>query len=330
MEIFKELENVRTVHTRIAGAIHRTPVLTSRTLNHDSGLELFFKCENFQKTGSFKIRGASNLILSLTDDEAKRGVATHSSGNHGAAIACAAAIRSVPAHIIMPSNSPLTKQATVKRYGGLLTLCEPTYAARQAACARIMEETGAQLAHSANDPRVITGQATVAVELAAQVPDLDLIIGPVGGGGLASGLVVAKHTLKLRPDIIAVEPEQANDTYLSLKDGKLHAPHPNTIADGLRVGLAERPFNILHATNTEVVTVSEHAIAQAMKRLWEVLKIVVEPSGATPFAAILEGKLPAHYRRIGIVVSGGNLDLTKIPWIDHPELLAPLKPAATA
>jgi threonine dehydratase len=327
MENFKTWEDVRLTRERIAPAIHLTPVLTSRTLDREAGVELFFKCENLQRTGSFKMRGASNLVYSLSPAEAARGVATHSSGNHGAALACAAATRGIPAHIVMPNNSPVTKQATVRRYGGILRLCEPTYAARQAACEAIITETRAQLAHSANDPRVIAGQATVALELSQQVPDLDAILAPIGGGGLTSGLIIGTRHLGLATDIIAVEPAQAQDAYLSWKSGTLHAPNSHTIADGLRVGLAERPLSILRAGATDVILVSESAIAQAMKRLWEILKIVVEPSGATPYAALLEGKLPARYRRVGIVLSGGNLDLAKIPWIEHPDLLAPLQPA---
>jgi threonine dehydratase len=321
MENFTQWEDVRLTRERIAPAIHLTPVLTSRTLDHEAGARLFFKCENLQRTGSFKFRGASNVVLSLSAADAARGVATHSSGNHGAALACAAAARGIPAHIIMPADAPVTKQAQIARYGGQLRLCEPTYAARQAACATLVAETGAQLAHSANDPRVISGQATVALEFSQQVPDLDVILAPIGGGGLASGLVLGVRQLGLRTDIIAVEPAQANDAFLSLATGTLQPPDSRTIADGLRVGLGERPFSILRAGATEVRLVSESAIARAMKRLWEILKVVVEPSGATPYAALLDGRLPARYRRIGIVLSGGNLDLTRIPWIEQPLLL---------
>lgn len=327
MENFTTWEDVRVTRERIAPAIHLTPVLTSRTLDREAGVRLFFKCENFQRTGSFKMRGATNVVYSLSAEQVARGVATHSSGNHGAALACAAATLGIPAHIVVPNNSPATKQAQIGRYGGILRLCEPTYAARQAACDAIIAETGAHLAHSANDPHVIAGQATVALEFSQQVPGLDAILAPIGGGGLASGLIVGSRTLGLGCDIIAVEPAQAQDAYLSWKSGVLQPPDSNTIADGLRVGLAERPLGIIRAGATDIILVSENAIAQAMKRLWEVLKIVVEPSGATPYAALLEGRLPAHYRRVGIVISGGNLDLTQIPWVKYPELLAPLQPA---
>jgi threonine dehydratase len=327
MENFTHWEDVRVTRERIASAITFTPVLTSRTLDRDAGVQLFFKCENLQRTGSFKMRGAANFVYSLMPDQAAHGVATHSSGNHGAALACAAGTLGIPAHIVVPNNAPATKRAQIGRYGGTLRLCEPNYVARQAACNAIIAETGAHLAHSANDERVIAGQATVALELSQQVPDLDVILAPIGGGGLASGLVVGSRSLGLACDIIAVEPAQAQDAYLSWKSGVLHPPDSRTIADGLRVGLAERPLRILRAGATDIILVSESAIAQAMKRLWEVLKIVVEPSGATPYAALLEGRLPARYRRVGIVLSGGNLDLTQIPWVEHPELLAPLQPA---
>ncbi len=315
MENFKGWEDLHLVRTRIDHAIHRTPVLTSETLNKDAGAKLFFKCENFQKTGSFKARGAANFVFSLSQEEAAKGVATHSSGNHGAALARAAALRGITAHIIMPNNSPATKQETVRRYGGKLTLCDPTYEARKLACAKIIQETGATLAHSADDYRIIGGQGTTGLEFTEQVPDLDLILAPIGGGGMASGLVVAMKTLNLRTEVIAVEPEQADDAFQSWKTGVLQPPEPNTVADGLRTGLAEQPFRILQAGASEIVTVSEAAIVAAMQRIWKVLKIVVEPSAAVPYAAILEGKITVQNRRIGVVLTGGNLDLTKLPWV---------------
>lgn len=318
MDIFKNWEDVRLTRERIASAIHLSPVMTSRSLDAETGAALFFKCENLQKTGSFKIRGATNLVRSLAPAEAARGVATHSSGNHGAALACAAAARGVPAHIVMPDNSPLTKRAQVARYGAQLTLCAPTYSARKQACARVIAETGAQLAHSADDPRIIAGQATVGLELSRQVPDLDFVFAPIGGGGLAGGLVLASRTLPWGARIVAVEPEQAADAYRSLQSGILQPPESNTVADGLRTGLADRPFALLRADGTQVATVSEGAIIEAMKLLWSRLKLVIEPSGAVPFAAILEGKVDVRGKRVAVVLSGGNLDLDRLPWQTGP------------
>jgi len=318
MENFTTWEDVRATRARIANHIHLTPVMTSRSLDAETGAQLFFKCENLQRTGSFKIRGATNLVESLQPDEAARGVATHSSGNHGTALACAAGRRGIPAYIVMPNNAPRPKQGNVLRYGGRLTLCEPTYEGRKAACARVIAETGARLAHSADDTCVISGQATIGLELMEQVPNLDLVLAPIGGGGLASGLVVASRTLDWGARIVAVEPAQADDAYRSWKSGVLQPPESNTVADGLRTGLGERPFRVLQAGVHDIVTVSEEAIIRAMKLLWERTKLVMEPSCAVPFAAILEGRINVRGRRVAIIISGGNVDLNHLPWLTPP------------
>jgi threonine dehydratase len=309
------LNDIRAAQERIKPHIHRTPVLTSAVLDKDCGGHLFFKCENFQKVGAFKARGATNAVFSLSEDEARRGVATHSSGNHAAALSRAAGLRGIPAHIVMPNNASAVKQAAVRRYGGHIVLCEPTVSARETACARVLTETGATLVHSYNDPRVIAGQGTAALELHEQAGEMDVFLSPVGGGGLLSGLSIALRGLQPGIQIFGTEPEQADDAARSLHAGHIVTTTANTIADGLRTSLGDLGFSIIRQNVNDIVTVSEAGIIAAMRRIWEVLKIVIEPSSAVPYAAIMEGKVNPNGRRIGIILTGGNVDLDKLPWV---------------
>jgi len=308
------LDAIREAHTRIKPHIHRTPVHTSALIDRRCGAQLFFKCENLQKAGAFKSRGACNAVFSLSAPDAARGVATHSSGNHAAALARAAALRGIPAYVVMPSNSPAPKQRAVAGYGGNIVLCEPTLAAREAACARIMAETGAALIHPYNDTRVIAGQATAAIELLEDVPDLDIVICPVGGGGLLAGTALA-GTLRPKPvEIIAGEPAQADDAIVSLREGRIVHKPANTIADGLRTSLGELTFPIIQQRVSKILPVSEAAIVEAMRELWETAKLVVEASGCVPFGAIREHPSSFSGKRIGVILSGGNVDLDALPW----------------
>lgn len=306
---------IREAHARIRDKINRTPVMTSDTLDSLAGGALFFKCENFQKVGAFKARGAANAVFLLPEDEARRGVATHSSGNHAAALARAAKLRGIPAHIVMPTNAPKAKEASVRRYGGKITFCEPTIQAREAAAAKVMAETGAQLVHPYDDLRVMAGQGTAALELLEDAPDLDMILCPVGGGGLLSGTATAAKNVKPGIRVIAVEPAGADDASRSFKAGKIQpSVKPATIADGLRGQLGEKTFPVIEHYVDDIVTVSEGAIVQAMRTLWEVMKIIIEPSAAVPYAALLEHKLDVAGKRVGIILTGGNLDLDDLPW----------------
>jgi threonine dehydratase len=309
------LDDIRQAHARIRDKIYRTPVLTSETLDRQSGASLFFKCENFQKVGAFKARGATNAIFQLSDAEAKGGVATHSSGNHAAAVSRAAKLRGIPAYIVMPHNAPKAKQESVRRYGAKLEFCEPTLAAREAGVARVMAETGAQLVHPYNDYRVMAGQGTATLELLEEKPQLDMILCPIGGGGLLSGTATAAKGLKPGIRVIGVEPAGADDAYRSFKSRtRLPMPNPQTIADGLRGALGDKTFDVITSTVDEVVTVSEGAIVQAMRTIWEVMKIVIEPSAAVAYAAVVEGKVAVTGKRVGLLVTGGNLDLDALPW----------------
>lgn len=307
---------IEAARARIAPHIHLTPVLTSETLDAESGARLYFKCENFQKGGAFKARGATNAVLSLTEAELKRGVATHSSGNHAAALARAARLRGAPAYIVMPENTPAAKRAAVERLGAAITWCEPTQAARERAAAHVLAATGATLIHPYNDLRVMAGQASVGVELIEQVGDLDLLLCPVSGGGLLAGIAVAVRKLNPRIRIIGVEPEGADDAARSLRAGRIvPCEHPTTIADGLRATIGALPFLEIRRCVDDIVTVSDAAIVSAMRHLFEVMKMVVEPSGATAYAAVAAGRVSLQGGRVGVVVSGGNLDLDSLPWI---------------
>jgi threonine dehydratase len=285
-------------------------------LNDLVGAALFCKCENFQKVGAFKFRGACNTVFALADQEAGHGVATHSSGNHAAAVALAARLRGVPAHIVMPDNAPTVKKAAVAGYGGSIVYCAPTLAAREATLERVVHETGATFIHPYNDARVIAGQGTAALELLSDVADLDAIMAPVGGGGLLSGTAIVTAALCPSTQVIAAEPEAADDAYRSLQAGKiLPANDPRTIADGLRTSLGELTFAIIQQHVQQIVTVSEEAIVNAMRYVWERMKIVIEPSAAVPIGALLEKKIDLTGKRIGIILSGGNVSLDHLPWI---------------
>jgi threonine dehydratase len=318
-------EAIVTAHERIAPRIHRTPVLTSSSLDAMAGARLFFKCENFQKTGSFKIRGASNAILSLSDEQAARGIVTQSSGNHGAAVACAAAWRGVPAWIVMPKNAPVVKVKAIEGYGGKVTFCEPTITSRNETCDRVLRETGAHLVHPFDDDRIIAGQATAAKELLEEVRDLDAVLAPVSGGGLLSGTCLGSKGL--RPDIriFGCEPERADDAYRSLTTGTLQSQDASdTIADGLRATLAPRTFAILRRNVERILLVTEEEIIAAARLVWERMKIIIEPSSAVAIAPLLkpgtvaalglpiraDGRPP----KLGVIFSGGNIDLSHLPW----------------
>jgi threonine dehydratase len=306
---------IREAHARIKDKINRTPVLTSATLDAQAHAQLFFKCENFQKGGAFKARGATNAVFLLSDEEARRGVATHSSGNHAAALARAAGLRGISAHIVMPNNASQAKQAAVARYGGRIVLCEPTLAARETTCARLIADTGAVLIHPYDDVRVMAGQGTTAVELLESIPELDLLLCPVGGGGHLSGVAVAGKSLKPSIRVVGVEPAGADDAYRSFNAGHIiPSVNPQTIADGLRSSLGKHTFPEIQRYADEIVTVSEESIVQAMRTIWEVMKIIIEPSAAVPYAALLEDKLNIADKRVGIILSGGNLDLDTLPW----------------
>jgi threonine dehydratase len=310
------LADIRAAHARIADKIHRTPVLTSATLDALCGSQLFFKCENFQKIGAFKARGATNAVFALTAAEAANGVATHSSGNHAAALARAARLRGISAHIVMPSNAPKTKIESVRRNGGIIVFCELTLAAREAACARIIAETGARLVHPFDDYAVMAGQGTATLELLEQAPELDLIIVPVGGGGLLCGTAVAAKGARPGIRVIAAEPAGADDAARSFAAGRIiPLEKASTVADGLRTSLGERNFPLIQQHVDGIVTVSEESIVAAMRRIWDVLKIIIEPSCAVPYAAIMEQKIDVSGKRVGIILTGGNVDLDALPWL---------------
>jgi threonine dehydratase len=311
-----DLAAIQAAHARIRPHIHRTPVLTSASLDARCGGKLFFKCENFQKTGAFKARGAANAVFSLTDAEAARGVATHSSGNHAAALARAARLRGIPAYIVMPSNSSAAKIRNVESYGGRITLCAPTQAAREETCARILAETGAVMVHPFTNERVMAGQGTAVLELLEEAPGLDLVLCPVGGGGLLAGTAVAARGLHPSIKVYAVEPAEAGDAARSFTAGRIvPLDQTTTVADGLRTTVGAPNFAVMQQLVAGVVTVSEEAIVAAMRQLWETLKIVVEPSGAVPYAALLEGKLTVTGQQVGLILSGGNVDLDALPWM---------------
>jgi threonine dehydratase len=310
-----DLDSIRAAHERIRPYIHRTPVLTSERLNEASGASLFFKCENFQKIGAFKARGATNAVFALDDATARRGVATHSSGNHGAAVARAAKLRGVPAHIVMPSNSAKVKIRAVESYGAHIVFCEPTEQARETTCTEVIKETGATLIHSFENENVMAGQGTAAVELLEDVSDLDVVMCPVGGGGLLSGTAIAVKSMRPKIKVIAAEPANADDAAQSFRARRRIVTEKKfTIADGLRTNVGEPNFAIIQRYVDDIVTVSEEAIVSAMRTVWETMKIVIEPSAAVPYAAIVENKIALEGKRAGIILTGGNVDLDALPW----------------
>jgi len=310
-----DLDRIRAAHKRIRPYIYRTPVLTSSRLDSESGASLFFKCENFQKVGAFKARGATNAVFALDETITRRGVATHSSGNHGAAVARAAKLRGIPAHIVMPSNSAKVKIRAVESYGARVVFCEPTEEAREVTCSEVLKKTGATLIHSFENEHVIAGQGTAAMELLEDVPDLDVIMCPVGGGGLLSGTAIAAKSIRPEIKMIAVEPENADDAAQSFRARRRIVTEKKfTIADGLRTNIGEPNFAIVQRYVDDIVTVSEDAIVSAMRTIWETMKIVVEPSAAVPYAAIIENKIAVSGKRAGIILTGGNVDLDALPW----------------
>jgi len=313
--VLPDLDAIRAAHVRIAPHVHRTPVLTCHALDAETGARLFFKCENLQRVGAFKARGAANAVFSLSDDEARRGVVTHSSGNHGAALAYAAARRGIPAWVVMPETTPAVKQKNVRRFGATIRFCAANFAAREAACADVQRETGAMLVHPFDDARVIAGQGTAALELVEDVPELDALIAPVGGGGLLSGTAVAATSLHRGIRVCGAEPANADDAARSFRSGRIEPlPATETIADGLRTTLSPRTLAAIRTHVDAIGTASEEAIVSAMRMTWERMKIVIEPSSAVPLACLLEGTLDVRDKRVGIILTGGNVDLDRLPW----------------
>jgi threonine dehydratase len=309
-------DDVKTAHERIKPYINRTPVLTSDYLNELTGAELFFKCENFQTPGAFKVRGASNAVFGLDDEQAKMGVATHSSGNHASCLSYAASLRGIPCNVVMPSTAPQAKKDTVARYGGVITECEPSTSAREETFAKVKAATGGDFVHPYNDPRVIAGQATCAREFIEQTDGVDIIMAPIGGGGMISGTCLTISKIAPEIQIIAAEPEQADDAYRSFKAGYIIADDaPKTIADGLLVPLKDLTWHFVSNHVTDILTASEEEIIDAMKLTWKHLRVVMEASSSVPLATILKNKERFAGKRVGIIITGGNVDLDTLPWL---------------
>jgi threonine dehydratase len=308
-------EDIVAASEVIAGFVHRTPVLTSQQIDGISGAHLFFKCENFQKVGAFKFRGATNAVIRLTEEQRRSGVVTHSSGNHAAALAHAAVSRGVKAYIVMPSTAPEVKKRAVAGYGAEITFCEPTLAAREAAAAEVISRTGATLIHPYDNFNIIAGQGTAALEALTGCPDADAIIAPVGGGGLLSGTAIAARHLVPSIKIYGAEPALADDAARSFRTGILQpALPPKTIADGLLTSLCERTFTAIRENVDDILTVTEEQIIEAMRLVWERMKIIIEPSSAVPLAAVLANSSLFAGKKVVIIISGGNADLSKLPF----------------
>ena len=309
-------DDVVAAHARIKPHIHDTPILTSETFDRMTGATLFFKCENFQKAGAFKARGASNAVFSLSDEQAAKGVATHSSGNHGLSLSYAAGRRGVPCKVVMPRTAPEAKKAAVRGYGAEVIECEPSTTSREAVFAEVVAETGAEFVHPYNDPRVIAGQGTCSKEIVEALGALDAVIAPIGGGGMVSGCCLTLSNLSPGTKIYAAEPEQADDAYKSFKSGEIVAyDAPQTIADGLKVPLKERTWHFVSHFVEDVLLASEQEIVDAMYLTWQRMKIVMEPSCAVPLATILKNKHLFEGKRVGVVITGGNVDLDRLPWM---------------
>ena len=309
-------DDVLAAHARIAPHIHRTPILTSSYLDALTGASLFFKCENFQKAGAFKVRGASNAVFGLTDADAARGVATHSSGNHALSLSYAAGRRGIPCAVVMPRTAPQAKKDAVRGYGGTITECEPSTTSREDVFARVQAQTGADFVHPYNDPRVIAGQATCSRELMDQVEGLEQVIAPIGGGGMISGTCLTLSAIAPKVQIFAAEPEQADDAFRSLRAGHIIADDaPDTVADGLKVPLKDLTWHFVKSRVTDILTASEQEIIDAMRLTWARMKIVIEPSCAVPLATILKNADVFRGRRVGVIITGGNVDLDKLPWM---------------
>ena len=311
----RSARELKQVHGRIRPFIHRTPVLKSGLLNQISGADLFFKCENFQRMGAFKMRGAMNAILNLSEEEQQKGVVTHSSGNFAQAVSLAAKSLGIPAYIVMPSSAPKVKKEAVKTYGGQITECPPTLTDREKTAKRIIEKTGASFVHPSNDIDVILGQGTAAMELLEDHPDLKFVVTPVGGGGLVAGTALAVHYFGKNCRTIGAEPFEADDAYRSLISGKIEVNETtNTIGDGLRTQLGDKNFPVIQEHVSEIIRVKEPEIVAALKLIWERMKIVVEPSSAVALAAVLRDKEKFRGKQVGIILSGGNMDLKKLPF----------------
>jgi len=314
--IIPTFDDVIAAHERIRPYIHRTPVLTSSYLNELTGAELFFKCENFQKAGAFKVRGASNAVFGLSDEQARNGVATHSSGNHALSLSYAAGRRGIPCHVVMPRTAPQAKKDAVRGYGGIITECDPSTSSREEVFAKVHAETGADFVHPYNDPRVIAGQGTCSRELMEQTDGLDAVVAPIGGGGMVSGTCLTLSTIAPSVRIYAAEPEQADDAARSFRAGHIIADDaPETIADGLKVPLKELTWHFVKNHVTDVLTASEDEIVAAMMLTWQRMKIVMEPSCAPPLAVILKNPEVFRGKRVGVIITGGNVDLKKLPWM---------------
>jgi threonine dehydratase len=311
-----DFADVLAAEARVAPYIHRTPVMTSRMLDAATGASLYFKCENLQKAGAFKVRGASNAVFGLNDRDAARGVCTHSSGNHALSLSYAAGRRGIPCHVVMPHSAPQAKKDAVRGYGGQITECEASTSAREAALAEVVARTGAEFVHPYNDPHVIAGQATCSKELLAQVEGLEAIIAPIGGGGMISGCCLTVAGVAPGVQVLAAEPEQADDAARSFRAGHIIADDaPVTVADGLKVPLKDLTWHFVQRGVADVLTVPEAAIIEAMKLIWKRMKLVVEPSSAVPLAAILGNPERFRGRRVGVIVTGGNVDLDALPWM---------------
>lgn len=309
-------DDVIAAHERIKPFIHRTPVLTSTFLNGLAGAELFFKCENFQKAAAFKARGASNAVFGLTDAQAAKGVATHSSGNHGLCLSYAAGRRGIPCTVVMPRTAPQAKKDAVKGYGGRVIECEPSTSSREAVFAEVVAESGAEFVHPYNDPRVIAGQGTCSRELNEQVERLDAVVAPIGGGGMISGTCLTLSNIAPGVKIYAAEPKQADDAARSFRAGHIIADDaPETVADGLKVPLKELTWHFVQKHVTDILTADEDEIIEAMKLVWKRMKIVIEPSSAVPIATILKNPDVFRGKRVGVIITGGNVDLDKLPWM---------------
>jgi len=309
------IEDMIAARERIAPHVHRTPVLTSSFLNGLTGAELFFKCENLQKAGAFKARGASNAVFGLSDEQAAKGVATHSSGNHGTCLSYAAGRRGIPCTVVMPKTAPQAKKDAVRGYGGRVVECEPSTSSREAVFAEVVAETGAEFVHPYNDWRVIAGQATCSAELIEQVEGLDAVVAPIGGGGMVSGTCLTLSNLAPEVRIYAAEPLNADDAARSFRAGHIIADDaPETVADGLKVPLKELTWHFVKDHVTDILTATEDEIVDAMKLIWKRMKIVMEPSSAVPLATIIKNRDIFAGQRVGIIITGGNVDLDKLPW----------------
>ncbi|HHL20906.1 MAG TPA: pyridoxal-phosphate dependent enzyme [Aliiroseovarius sp.] len=311
------LDDMKIARERVTPHIHRTPVLTSSFLNDLTGAELFFKCENFQKAGAFKVRGACNAAFGLSDDMLEKGVATHSSGNHALSLSYAAGRRGIPCHVVMPRTAPQAKKDAVIGYGGTITECEPSTSSREEVFAEVHARTGADFVHPYNDPRVIAGQGTCSAELIEQVEGLDAVVAPIGGGGMISGTCLTLSHDAPDVQIYAAEPEQADDAARSFRAGHIIADDaPVTVADGLKVPLKDLTWHFVKNHVTDILTASEAEIIDAMKLIWKRMKLVMEPSSAVPLATILKNPETFAGKRVGVIITGGNVDLDRLPWME--------------